>query len=377
MTLRITPSLVAIAASFVGVLAWSSAARADVTPGCGGEGQPVCVSKPARSHGKARKVGCPAGSFFDPRNFGECWTCNGKVRTVHAVTSASACGAHVFDGGGTRAKFVRTLWGCNEGRFFDLVDGGSCWSCPAGTFRGLAHVKSSNACAVSPAAVCDAGMERAGNSCRPSRETQVRDEASQVVARHAADIARAIELALGLETDAGLQGALGGRDAGAIATVTASRAFRDATAALGFETVTVGAATSVSVGLVGGSAETGIAIDIDGKRPVYWYGGAGYDLGPGIGGDAGLSVGLWTARNDAIAGDAQGLVLSLSDLTSVGELVSEGLDFKPGASLAVAVWFSYPDEHGEIELQGITVTTGLSAGFDLGGYVRGTTFQLP
>ena len=372
-------SLLAAAAVALGVFTWSATAQADATPGCGGAGQPVCTAKPARSHGKARNVGCPSGSFFDPRNFGECWTCSGKVRTVHAVTSASACGSHVFDGSGTRARFVRTVWGCGKGQFFDLVDGGSCWSCPSGRFRGVTHVKSKNACLVSPGLTCDAGMERNGNQCRPSQETQARKEASKVAARHGGAILHAVRLALGLKDDAALLEKLGAKGDAAVGHVLGSAAFKrtkGSRPAVEYETVTVGAATSASLIAVGGSAETGIAIDIDGKRPVYWYASTGYKLGPALSADAGVSVGLWTAQNNALAGDSQGVVLGLADLGKLGKLAEEGLDFKKGFSLAVAVWFSYPDANGNIELLGITVTPGLGVGADLGGYVKATTIQV-
>lgn len=379
MSIRFRPSVLAATGAFVGALAWAGVARADHTPACGGDGQPVCKTQRAKAHGKAKNVGCPSGSFFDPRNFGECWTCSGKVRTVHAVTSASACGAHVFDGKGTRARFVRSLWGCGKGQFFDLVDGGSCWSCPSGTYRGITHVKSATACPVSPASVCDAGMERTGDRCQPSRETQVRQEAAKVFTRHSGVIARAVALALGLDGRADILGPLGGQDADAIATVKGSRAYRDAAAGVGpsFETITVGAATSATVIGIGGSAETGIAIDLAGERPVYWYGGSGYQVGPGLSVEAGVSVGLWTSENNALTGDSQGVVLGLSDLAKLGPLLDEGLDFKPGPSISVALWFSYPDARGDIELLGVTVTPSVSAGAALGSYVRATTVQVP
>ncbi|MGA0395077.1 MAG: hypothetical protein ACO3MW_13575 [Rhodospirillales bacterium] len=38
------------------------------------------------------KVGCPKGTFHDPRNGGECWSCpRGYGRTAHAVTANKAC----------------------------------------------------------------------------------------------------------------------------------------------------------------------------------------------------------------------------------------------------------------------------------------------
>ena len=34
---------------------------------------------------------CRKGEFWDPRNGGECWSCNGKKRTIFAVDSNKAC----------------------------------------------------------------------------------------------------------------------------------------------------------------------------------------------------------------------------------------------------------------------------------------------
>lgn len=371
MNAFIKPLIVAL-----GVFAWSSFAHADTTADCGGEGQAICAAKPARSHGKASNVGCPSGSFLDPRRGGECWTCSGKTRTVHAVTSASACGSHVFDGGGVRAKFVRTVWGCGAGKFFDLTNGGSCWSCPAGRFRGVAHVKSANACLVAPGSVCDEGMERSGATCKPSNERQAREAAKAAVSVYGADIVRALLLGTGLATNGSLTALLGDKDAAAVRAVMGSAALRQARAGdPAFQTITIGAATSAGVVAIAGSAETGIAIDVASERPVQWYGSTAFQVGPALSAEAGLTVGLWRAESNALAGDSQGIVLGASDLAQLATLLGEGLDLKVGASLSVSVWFSYPDASGEIELQGIVVTPGVSVGANLGGYARGTTFQ--
>ncbi|MEM6989396.1 MAG: hypothetical protein AAF721_02825 [Myxococcota bacterium] len=373
MNALLKPTLFAL-----GVFAWSTAAHADNTPDCGGDGQAACAAKPARSHGKASNVGCPSGSFFDPRRGGECWTCNGKTRTVHAVTSASACGSHIFDGGGVRAKFVRTVWGCGAGQFFDLTNGGSCWSCPSGRFRGVAHVKSASACLVAPGNVCDAGMERSGASCQPSNEHQARQAAKAVMSKYSAEILRVILLGTGLAADGSLTTLLGDKDPAAIRAVMATGALRKARVRSPvFETITIGAATSAGLVAIAGSAETGIAIDVRAERPVQWYGSTAYQVGPALSAEAGLTVGLWRAESNALAGDAQGVVLGASDLAQLGTLLSDGLDFDLGASVSVSIWFSYPDDRGEIELQGIVVTPGVGVGANLGGYVRGTTVQSP
>lgn len=135
---------------------------------------------------------CPGGTFWDPRNGGECWQCpSGYGRTASAVDAWDACGA-VFKQA-RRAEFVERV--CSEGTFgdpngncykcpdgfqrtassvtagdacirteilkpaeqkaaltckagehFDLVDGGTCWSCPEGSTRSLANVKSNESC---------------------------------------------------------------------------------------------------------------------------------------------------------------------------------------------------------------------------------------
>lgn len=36
--------------------------------------------------------------------------------------------------------------GCGSGTFFDLIDGGTCWACPAGFERSTSSVKGSKAC---------------------------------------------------------------------------------------------------------------------------------------------------------------------------------------------------------------------------------------
>ncbi|MDP6708966.1 MAG: hypothetical protein QF893_21695, partial [Alphaproteobacteria bacterium] len=108
----------------------------------------ACV-KPARSEpAKAtrhKKVGCPRGSFFDPRKGGECWSCpSGYKRSLAPVTAKNACAKSVF-GKTARAKY-RGKHGCGRGQFFDPRKGGECWSCPSGYKRSLAPVTATNAC---------------------------------------------------------------------------------------------------------------------------------------------------------------------------------------------------------------------------------------
>ncbi|HUF08298.1 MAG TPA: tectonin domain-containing protein, partial [Rhodothermales bacterium] len=89
---------------------------------------------------------CPSGSFHDPRNGGECWSCpSGYSRTWDPITSGTAC--HQYALGPTSAATLVTKFGCPSGTFHDPIHGGTCWSCPAEYRRTANHVESTAACA--------------------------------------------------------------------------------------------------------------------------------------------------------------------------------------------------------------------------------------
>jgi len=95
--------------------------------------------KPATRVGSHRS--CPSGSFRDPRNGGECWSCPaGFGRTWSAVDAWDACGK----AGQTarRAEFISRV--CPDGTITDL--NGSCYTCPEGFRRTAAAVTAGNAC---------------------------------------------------------------------------------------------------------------------------------------------------------------------------------------------------------------------------------------
>lgn len=99
----------------------------------------------ATQQGKA--AGCAAGSFFDPRNGGECWSCPSNYhRTAYAVTDAKACSklqAETF----AKAQFHKKT-GCDGREFLDPRNGGECWECPTDRPRRTAYaVTDDKACA--------------------------------------------------------------------------------------------------------------------------------------------------------------------------------------------------------------------------------------
>lgn len=97
----------------------------------------------ATKHGSAS--GCAAGSFFDPRNGGECWACPaGYNRTLHPVTDAKACSKAVKETFAS-ARYHNKA-GCASGSFFDPRNGGECWACPGGYNRTAYAVTDSRAC---------------------------------------------------------------------------------------------------------------------------------------------------------------------------------------------------------------------------------------
>lgn len=86
---------------------------------------------------------CPAGSFYDPRNGGECWTCPaGFNRTAHGVDKYNAC----FKANHYQPVQKHGTIGCPVGTFNDPRKGGECWSCPRGYRRTANAVTDGNAC---------------------------------------------------------------------------------------------------------------------------------------------------------------------------------------------------------------------------------------
>lgn len=109
--------------------------------------------------------GCPSGAFFDIGK-GRCYSCNGYDRTIFSVTSNKAC-EKAFNPAFRKAK-DRGKIGCPSGSFFDPRKGGECWSCPKGYDRGVSAVTSSNACGAKTA--CKSGLRQVGLFCeKPGR----------------------------------------------------------------------------------------------------------------------------------------------------------------------------------------------------------------
>jgi hypothetical protein len=92
---------------------------------------------------------CPAGSFHDPIRGGECYSCPSDFRrSILHVNSDQACHKpgreELFRA--TRHQKTSFAWDCKDGRFWDIWDGGNCWSCPGGR-RTAHHINRADSCA--------------------------------------------------------------------------------------------------------------------------------------------------------------------------------------------------------------------------------------
>lgn len=105
----------------------------------------------ARYEGKTS--GCGAGTFLDPRNGGECWSCpNDYNRTLYAVTDDKACAKPAYEKlkkAHKVRKNSRIGQGCGRGDFWDMKGGdgllGACYTC-SGWDRTAYAVDSKRAC---------------------------------------------------------------------------------------------------------------------------------------------------------------------------------------------------------------------------------------
>ncbi len=118
---------------------------------CGREGKAPCGWSEAKFMGKQAGL-CPSGQFFDLIDGGSCWSCpSGTGRTVFAVNTDKACekvAATDFKRAIEHAK--GTGWfgtDCPGGQFWDIADG-KCHSCPSGySMQVLEHVHGDRKCA--------------------------------------------------------------------------------------------------------------------------------------------------------------------------------------------------------------------------------------
>ena len=74
---------------------------------------------------------CPSGSFFDLRNGGECWSCPaGTNRTIFPVTNNNACKKPGWSSWSKAAFRGKAKTPQPKDAFYDPRQGGEWWKCP-------------------------------------------------------------------------------------------------------------------------------------------------------------------------------------------------------------------------------------------------------
>jgi hypothetical protein len=130
---------------------WACPTGYDRTVGYAVDTNQACVDRPTFKAAFERKHGCQGGTFFDPRNGGECWECPDSFprRTAYAVTDDKACATKNVIGEKLRSATYKYKSGCTGSAFFDPRNGGECWACPSGFNRTATAVTDDKACAKS------------------------------------------------------------------------------------------------------------------------------------------------------------------------------------------------------------------------------------
>jgi hypothetical protein len=148
--MRVGTSAQVLLIAFVGSAAPALAGGWSVP--CGGLDKAPCAFNAAKLEGKQTSGLCATGQFFDLIQGGTCWSCPaGYGRTVFAVDTGRACekvASQDFRSAIENAKgtgFFGT--DCPSGQFWDIVDG-RCHGCPSGyAMQVLEHVHSGRKCA--------------------------------------------------------------------------------------------------------------------------------------------------------------------------------------------------------------------------------------
>jgi len=336
--------------AYVGMSPLAEARYKDLTPKCGGLGQVACEYVRAKKTGAVENFACSGKDVhFSPRHGGECWSCpKGYKRTLNSITGKKACAKEYFKGPWKSATFVGTFWGCNA---YETQRGNSCYKCPRGYGITLHDADGAKACKVEKEYECDFGLQNTGTHCRPPGDIFTRAN------RHKAANSRLIGKATALVTELNDGSARSQRIRDAIKARKWSTAGRELQTMQSYNNlVSAGAsaeAACITIGftadaqaIAGVNSEMGIAIDLNG-RPLKGYSTTGWSVGAALGGEAGITVGIWGDDNDKIGGKAQGVVMGLSVPAGGG----------------AGMWFSYPPgaSWGVDRYLGLTV--GVSGGF--------------
>jgi len=328
----------------------ADAAYKDLTPKCGGLDQVACEYARAKKTGAVENFACSGKDVhFSPRHGGECWSCpKGYKRTVNSITGKKACAKEYFKGPWKPATFVGTFWGCNA---YETQRGKSCYKCPKGYKISLRDADGPKACKVKDEYQCDFGLRVDDNKCRAPDDifTQARKRKaanSRLISKATALVA---ELNNGSARSQRIRDAIKARKWSAagkeLQTMQSYNDLVSAGASAEAACITIGF-TADAQAIAGVNSEMGVAIDLNG-RPLKGYSTTGWSVGAALGGEAGITVGIWGDDNDKIGGKSQGVVMGLSVPAGGG----------------AGMWFSYPPGKSWGVHRYLGLTVGVSGGF--------------
>ncbi|WP_028022906.1 hypothetical protein [Enterovibrio calviensis] len=318
---------------------------------CGEDGAPPCgdeIKIDAILVGDAINWGCKGKNlYFTPKDGGECWSCpDGYRRTWKAIHKDESCKERGFGFNKDKvdATFVRSAYGCEEGQF---EKGGECYRCPTGSskvsflwaFNPGAECKTEYYCdeglSLMPAPaellqnfgppydrVCGTPLDMATVITDLARAKLEEDlTLSQAAAEFVADVAKHDEL----------RRAISDKDGEEVFRLMVQMpsylALRDAALANGYQSLTLGAAPELEVGL-GATTEYGVALDWQGNsRP---YGVMSYSKGASLSVGLGVSVGVWKDGIESDAANIGGYAHGASISVPLGV-----------ADVGSGAWFSY------------------------------------
>ncbi|OEE70060.1 hypothetical protein A1OO_04605 [Enterovibrio norvegicus FF-33] len=318
---------------------------------CGEEGAPPCgdeIKIDAILVGDATNWGCKGKNlYFTPKEGGECWSCpDGYRRTWKAIHKDASCKERGlgFNKDKVDATFVRSAYGCEEGQF---EKGGECYRCPTGSskvsflwaFNPSAECKTEFYCdedlslMPAPAAVlqnfgppydrvCGTPLDMATVVTDLARTKLEEDlTLSQAAAEFVAEVAKHDELRRAISDKDGEEVYR------LISPMPSYLALRDAAIANGYQSLTLGAAPELEIG-VGATTEYGIALDWQGNtRP---YGVMAYSKGASLSVGLGVSIGVWKDGIESGSANIGGYAHGASISVPLGV-----------ADVGSGAWFSY------------------------------------
>ncbi|PMN91322.1 hypothetical protein [Enterovibrio norvegicus] len=346
---------------------------------CGEDGAPACgdeINIDAILVGDATNWGCKGKNlYFTPKNGGECWRCpDGYRRTWTPIHKDNACKERGigFNKDTVDATFERSVYGCEDGQF---EKGGECYRCPTGSskvsflwaFNPGIECKTEYYCdegldlMPSPAdallnfgppyeKVCGAPMDM---QAEITALAQTRLEEDLALSQGGAEFIAAVA------KNSALRRAISDKDGEEvyrlISQMPSYLALRDAGLANGYQSITLGGAPELEVG-IGTTAEYGVALDWQGNtRP---YGAIAVSKGASLSVGLGVSLGVW---KDGIESDARNI-----GGYAHGASVSVPLGV---ADVGSGAWFSYYP----IRYLGLTFSASGGIGLETVNYNQAVT----